>query len=110
MDLSVFAKYKIKVIHNSSYITDRIGDEYYFSDSHNEYKKIVDGWELMQWLSKEMVGEYVVGVSVTQQDEHTSIVYIEEFNASNGECADITYEITPILKETKELKEIKEDV
>lgn len=92
MNIDIFSKYKVKFTNNYSYISDKIDDEYIFSDDKAEWTKEIDGYEFIKFI-----------IDLLQHSEFMSIssipnsIGIEHFDPSSGETASIKIEYEEIL-------------
>lgn len=99
MNINVFGKYKVKRVHKYSYISDRIGKEYYFNEDKSEQEKVISGGELMEWIADDMKDWLTINVNFSDNE-----IFMEHFNPNTGESGDILYAIEPIYPD-KEVKE-----
>lgn len=99
-DICVFGNYKVRRICNYSYISDKIGDEYAFSDGKADNTQQIDGGRLMEMIAKEMLEHDTIGVHF--YDEENSLkISIEGFNPNTGEGSDTDYIIERIEENNK---------
>lgn len=100
MEINVFGKYKVKRTNNYSYISDRIGEEYYFDKDKSEQEKVISGGELMEWIANDMKDWLTISVNFSDNE-----IFMEHFNPNTGESGDILYTIESIYPD----KEVKDE-
>lgn len=93
--IDVFSKFKVKRVHEYSYISDKIGREYIFSEDKTKNEKILQGGELMKWIADDMVNNDTITTTFESIDAYHFNIHIEQYKPS-GECGDIDYEIERI--------------
>lgn len=94
MNINIFSKYKVKYTNKYSYISDKIGDEYIFSDGKAEWTKEMDGYELIKFIINLLKDRDFMSINSIPNG-----IGIEHFDPSSGEPASIKIEYEEILEE-----------
>ena len=96
MNINIFSKYKVKYINKYSYISEKIEDEYIFSDDKAEWTKEMDGWSFIKFI-----------IGILEDRDFMSInsipngIGIEQFDPSSGETGSIKIEYEELEGENK---------
>ena len=85
MDVDVFTNFKVTRKVKYAYISDKIDDEYIFSEEEFKQEEILDGSSLLKWITEDINNDLTIQVRTNSDNE----IYIQEFNPNNGEGADI---------------------
>lgn len=94
MDICVFGDYKVRRICKYSYISDKIDDEYIFSDGRADETRTIDGGRLMDMIAKDMQDHKTIGIHFYPEKKDNSFkICIEGFNPNTGEESDTEYKI-----------------
>lgn len=86
--IDVFSSYEVKQYGRYSYISDKIGNEYFFSDDNIDQTKVINGGLLMEWIANELKDSQVIYVKLVAKNK----LYIEDFNPNTGEGSDMYIE------------------
>lgn len=101
MNISVFAKYKIKCKGKYSYNTPSYDCPNDWHTERVKWQKTISGGELMEFIAKNLNDTNIIEV-----DFGDDCIYFDYFNPNNGECSDYTYTIeqAPLKKRKESMK------
>lgn len=94
MNICVFNKYKVHLINNYDYITDREFGETSYATEKEEWTKEMNGSTLIAIVAKMMIDDKVI--DITSSDK---FIHISHFNPMNGTGAEIDIEYEEIKEQ-----------